>query len=87
MFLFLLLHNLKWLCFFQIKIELLVPKKDCDIKTVSVGPLTESFNVFINKRPVRDKKIEKVSMNYKLSSFQIKNFLNFSYVHVLELKE
>lgn len=45
--------------FFQMTIEMLICKRDCNW-SVLCQPLSEAILFFVNKRPIRDKKVEKV---------------------------
>ncbi|RZF47349.1 hypothetical protein LSTR_LSTR012853 [Laodelphax striatellus] len=53
----------------KVELEMLVPKHDCDIKYLCSGTGTEAYHLFVSKRPVKDKDVEKVLSEVLSRSF------------------
>lgn len=61
----LLLDPLLNLVFYQFSLEMLISKRDCNWSALC-QPLNEAILFFINQRPVKDKKVEKVGNSVDL---------------------
>lgn len=46
-----------------VKLEMMIPKRDCDVSSLCLSSISDAFCIFINKRPVIDKKIQKVVLD------------------------
>ncbi|KAL1122553.1 hypothetical protein AAG570_002883 [Ranatra chinensis] len=49
-----------------VKIHMMIPRKDCNVHALCYGNLADTFYLFINRRPVRDRQLDKVIENMVL---------------------
>lgn len=73
--------NLTVCCILQIRVEMLVPNRECNVASLCFSSFSDAYFLFINNRPVRNKEVEKVrGIWYKIYIYKFKSWLNDFYL-------